>query len=88
MDFIGWIFAGVFVICFAGLALGLVVSLYLILTGPIFRSISPLNLAGDSSINEGDFHSGPEGHSPNTAYPDAFYWSGRWDEGVFQWLIS
>jgi hypothetical protein len=27
-------------------------------------------------MNEGDFHSGPEGYSPNTAYPDTFYGSG------------
>jgi hypothetical protein len=27
-------------------------------------------------MNEGDFHSGPGGYSPNTAYPDTFYGSG------------
>ncbi len=26
-----------------------------------------------SSMNEGDYRSGPQGYSPNTAYPDAFY---------------
>jgi NADH:ubiquinone oxidoreductase subunit 3 (subunit A) len=32
-------------------------------------------------MNEGDFHSGPAGYSPNTAYPDTFYGSGMDDEG-------
>jgi hypothetical protein len=27
-------------------------------------------------MNQGDFHSGPEGYSPNTAYPETFYGSG------------
>jgi hypothetical protein len=31
-------------------------------------------------MNEGDFHSGPEGYSPNTAYPDTFYGSGGADD--------
>lgn len=29
-----------------------------------------------SQMNEGDVHSGPEGYSPNTGYPDTFYGSG------------
>jgi hypothetical protein len=32
--------------------------------------------ARQSGMNEGDFHSGPEGYSPNTAYPETFYGSG------------
>lgn len=32
-----------------------------------------------SSMNEGDFHSGPTGYSANTAYPDTFYGSGGSD---------
>lgn len=27
------------------------------------------------TMNEGDFHSGPEGYSPNTAYPETQYGS-------------
>ena len=27
-------------------------------------------------MNEGDFHSGPDGYSPNTAYPETQYGSG------------
>jgi hypothetical protein len=29
------------------------------------------------SMRDGDFRSGPEGYSPNTAYPEAFYNSGE-----------
>lgn len=29
----------------------------------------------DLIMNEGDFHSGPEGYSPNTAYPETQYGS-------------
>lgn len=38
----------------------------------------PIDSKGDSGsgMNEGDFRSGPEGYSPNTAYPDSFYNSG------------
>lgn len=41
-----------------------------------------------SGMNQGDMHSGPEGYSPNTAYPDTFYGSGGssdqgHDEGDF-----
>jgi hypothetical protein len=28
-------------------------------------------------MTEGDFRSGPEGYSPNTSYPEAFYNSGE-----------
>jgi hypothetical protein len=39
-----------------------------------------------TSMNGGDFHSGPEGYSPNTAYPETQYGSGfdedaEWNEG-------
>jgi len=30
-------------------------------------------------MNEGDYHSGPEGYEPNTAYPDTFYGGGEDD---------
>jgi hypothetical protein len=29
----------------------------------------------DGGMNEGDFHSGPHGYSPNTAYPETQYGS-------------
>ncbi|CAB4556202.1 unannotated protein [freshwater metagenome] len=44
----------------------------------------PVETSGDSGsgMNEGDFRSGPQGYSPNTAYPEAFYNSGESkDEG-------
>jgi len=31
-------------------------------------------------MNQGDMHSGPEGYSPNTAYPDTFYGSDESDD--------
>jgi hypothetical protein len=31
--------------------------------------------AASSQMNEGDFHSGPEGYTPNTAYPETHYGS-------------
>jgi hypothetical protein len=42
--------------------------------------------AADTIMNEGDFHSGPGGYSPNTAYPETQYGSGfdedaEWNEG-------
>ncbi len=38
------------------------------------------------TMNEGDYHSGPAGYSPNTAYPETQYGSGfdeeaEWNEG-------
>ena len=35
---------------------------------------------GAETMNQGDYHSGPSGYSPNTAYPDTQDWSG-FDEG-------
>lgn len=40
----------------------------------------------DAIMNEGDFHSGPHGYSPNTAYPETQYGSNfdedaQWNEG-------
>jgi hypothetical protein len=37
----------------------------------------------DPYMDEGDFHSGPNGYSPNTAYPETQYGSG-FDEDA-QW---
>jgi hypothetical protein len=31
-------------------------------------------------MDEGDYHSGPGGYSPNTAYPNTWYGSGMDDE--------
>lgn len=35
---------------------------------------------GHTLMDEGDLHSGPDGYSPNTAYPDTFYGSGMDDD--------
>lgn len=39
----------------------------------------------DPLMNEGDYHSGPEGYEPNTAYPDTFYGSGGYDDDEGAW---
>jgi hypothetical protein len=42
----------------------------------------PVDKTTDSEgMSEGDFHSGPDGYSPNTSYPDTFYGSGGEREG-------
>ncbi len=33
---------------------------------------------GSTEMDEGDYHSGPEGYSPNTAYQDSYYGT-QWD---------
>jgi len=48
----------------------------------------PASTKKDESMNQGDMHSGPDGYSPNTAYPETFYGSGEsgdqgHDEGDF-----
>jgi hypothetical protein len=48
------------------------------------RTQSPTT--ADTIMNQGDFHSGSAGYSPNTAYPDTQYGSGfdevaEWNEG-------
>jgi hypothetical protein len=35
----------------------------------------PSRPATPAEMNEGDFHSGPEGYTPNTAYPETHYGS-------------
>ncbi|MFM6978210.1 MAG: hypothetical protein ACKOWR_05825 [Micrococcales bacterium] len=30
-------------------------------------------------MSEGDYHSGPHGYSPNTAYPDTEYGDSSWE---------
>lgn len=48
----------------------------------VYKPPFETNNDSGSGMNEGDFRSGPEGYSPNTAYPEAFYNSGESrDEG-------
>ena len=47
------------------------------------KTISPTNTP--VTMDEGDYHSGPHGYSPNTAYPETQYGSGfdedaEWNE--------
>lgn len=86
MEIIGGIVLFVLATTVVLVALGLVVFLYSILTkGPSNGgSFAPEQPSGQ--MNEGDFHSGPGGYSPNTAYPETFYGSGSsdsHDEGDF-----
>ena len=39
--------------------------------------------AHGETMNQGDYHSGPAGYSPNTPYPDTQYGSG-FEEGVWR----
>ncbi|CAB4677853.1 unannotated protein [freshwater metagenome] len=41
----------------------------------IFLGAGASRPATRAEMNEGDFHSGPEGYTPNTAYPDTYYGS-------------
>lgn len=66
--------------------LALTIALYLVLTGSNSGASNAASKAQSSFMNEGDFHSGPNGYSPNTAYPETFYGSGGQsghDEGDF-----
>jgi hypothetical protein len=79
MELIGTLIVWVVLLVIAFSAIWLVVFLYSVFTGTTGTSEGHL----DSSMSEGDFHSGPEGYSPNTSYPDTFYGSGGHDEGDF-----
>jgi hypothetical protein len=51
----------------------------------VYKPLVETSEESGSGMNEGDFRSGPEGYSPNTAYPEAFYNSGESsDEGPEQ----
>ncbi len=48
-------------------------------------AMPPVSRAVDTSMNEGDVHSGPHGYSPNTPYVETQYGSGfdeeaEWNE--------
>lgn len=46
----------------------------------VYKPPVETNTNSGSGMNEGDFRSGPEGYSPSTAYPEAFYNSGESNE--------
>lgn len=86
---LGWLLMAALV--FGVLALGIIAVLfYRAVTNPN-QSLEPRPQLNEQ-MNQGDFHSGPEGYSANTAYPDSFYGSGGYaaetdfdghDEGDF-----
>jgi hypothetical protein len=43
----------------------------------VYKPPNQGNSESGSGMTEADLHSGPDGYSPNTAYPDTFYGSGR-----------
>lgn len=57
------------------------------LDGPSYQPPTPTTVSTVvSEMDEGDYHSGPEGYSPNTAYPETQYGSGfdedaEWADG-------
>jgi hypothetical protein len=66
-----------FIVSFVALAIAAfvlvaVLGLISIFSGTGFRPSRP---ATPAEMNEGDFHSGPEGYTPNTAYPETHYGS-------------
>ena len=79
MDDILITFAGIAVLGLAGLAAWLVWKV----VAAFFFGVSqtwadPDNTSNDQGdfpdgMNEGDYHSGPGGYEPNTAYPDTHY---------------
>lgn len=48
--------------------------------GPVEQRVQPPTTPSNQ-MNEGDYHSGPAGYSPNTSYPETQYGSG-FDEGA------
>lgn len=74
MEIIGVITVGIFAI---GLLAGVFYVLFWIVKASVSGFAAPASESGASAeMNEGDFHSGPAGYSPNTAYPETFYGSG------------
>lgn len=71
--------AGILVLGLAGLAAWLVWKVLAALAFGASQtwadSDNTSNDRGDvpNGMNEGDYHSGPEGYEPNTAYPDTYY---------------
>ncbi len=66
-----------FVVSLVALAIAVFVLVAVLGLISIFLGASNSNSrpAASSQMNEGDFHSGPEGYTPNTAYPETYYGS-------------
>jgi hypothetical protein len=82
MEFVLTFIVSFLALAIAASVLAAVLGLISIFSGAGSRPSRP---ATPGEMNEGDFHSGPEGYTPNTAYPDTFYGSAgqndRDDEG-------
>ncbi len=66
-----------FIVSFVALAIAVFVLAAVLGLISIFSTAGsrPSRPAAPTEMNEGDFHSGPEGYTPNTAYPETFYGS-------------
>jgi hypothetical protein len=72
------------------MALGLIAAVIWFTKEVFFTPDAPVNPGARSSgsrsgsavpvMDQGDYHSGPEGYSPNTAYPDTYYGSGEFED--------
>jgi hypothetical protein len=76
------------------MALGLIAAVIWFIKEVFFTPDAPVNPGARSSgsrfgnsagkavpfMDQGDYHSGPEGYSPNTAYPDTYYGSGEFED--------
>ena len=71
-----------FIVSFVALAIAVVVLASVLGLISIFSGGRPSGSrpATPAETNEGDFHSGPHGYSPNTAYPETFYGSAGQNE--------
>jgi hypothetical protein len=69
---LGWLLMAAVLV--GAVVLGIVALIFLrAITSP--NTAAPQKSAAADYLDEGDFHSGPEGYSPTTAYPDSFYGS-------------
>ena len=65
----------------AALLIAASLGLFFVASKPVVSQVHKPDLtkrqsfAADEHMNEGDFHSGPYGYSPNTAYPETQYGS-------------
>jgi len=74
------ILAFVLIIGFLAVALAAVLFFVGVFSSPPGVATPTRTTRGPEQMNEGDMHSGPEGYSANTAYPETQYGSGFDDE--------
>ena len=64
-----------FIVSLVALAIAAFVLVAVLGLMSIFLGAGASRPATPADMNEGDFHSGPEGYTPNTAYPETHYGS-------------